>query len=222
MKVLLVGTGDLSRRVKQLFLDRAHCDVLTCGDGREALALAAAEHPNLIVLGDVTDPEAFECRRRLQAAESTRGLPVLLLVTDEQRPRAPADAELADRDDPQQILDRVLELLERPRRYGVRRPVKLRVDVYGPAGHGVGHTRDLSISGMYLRSDLDLAPGDAVQLIFGLPVPGRPTVRAVGEVVRRQAQDNTGTPAAGGLGIRFRKVGRRDRSAIAGLVDESS
>ena len=64
----------------RLILERAGFEVIAARDGAEAVELACARPPQLVVL-DVTMPEVdgLEALERLRADERTAGVPVLLL-----------------------------------------------------------------------------------------------------------------------------------------------
>jgi DNA-binding response OmpR family regulator len=64
-----------------LRLQRSGYDVLTAGDGEEALAAALEHGPDLALL-DVMMPklDGYEVTERLRASDSTRHMPVILLT----------------------------------------------------------------------------------------------------------------------------------------------
>jgi DNA-binding response OmpR family regulator len=64
-----------------LRLERSGCDVVSAGDGEQALATALARTPDLALL-DVMMPklDGYEVTERLRGEESTRYLPIILLT----------------------------------------------------------------------------------------------------------------------------------------------
>ena len=64
-----------------LRLERAGYDVVTAGDGEQALAAALERAPDLALL-DVMMPklDGYEVTQRLRASDSTRHVPVILLT----------------------------------------------------------------------------------------------------------------------------------------------
>ena len=80
-RILVVDDLDTNVRLLEAKLTLEYYDVLTCGDGMTALAIAAEHQPDLILL-DVMMPgmDGFETCRRLKADASTRHIPVVLVT----------------------------------------------------------------------------------------------------------------------------------------------
>ena len=80
-RILVVDDLDTNVRLLEAKLTLEYYDVLTCGDGMSALAIAAEHQPDLILL-DVMMPgmDGFETCRRLKADASTRHIPVVLVT----------------------------------------------------------------------------------------------------------------------------------------------
>lgn len=78
MKILLVDDDPRLRDIVRLALDRAGFAVVTAAEGRQALAAAAREAPDLVIL-DIGLPEmdGLECCRRLRAVSE---VPILFLT----------------------------------------------------------------------------------------------------------------------------------------------
>lgn len=81
-KVLLVDDSRTVLLLEQMCLGREPYTLLTATDGREAVAKALAEQPDLILM-DVVMPNmgGFEALRQLRAQESTRHIPVIMVTT---------------------------------------------------------------------------------------------------------------------------------------------
>lgn len=80
-RILVVDDVEPNVRLLEAKLTLEYYDVLTCTDGATALALAAAERPDIVLL-DVMMPgmDGFETCRRLKAAPETRDIPVVLVT----------------------------------------------------------------------------------------------------------------------------------------------
>jgi two-component system, cell cycle response regulator len=80
-RVLVVDDLDVNVKLLQAKLSAEYFEVLTACDGRAALAIAAAESPDVILL-DVMMPrmDGFEVCRRLKANPRTADLPVVMVT----------------------------------------------------------------------------------------------------------------------------------------------
>jgi hypothetical protein len=108
------------------------------------------------------------------------------------------------------------------RRSSLRRAVSLDCDVRsklwdGPAPHRV---RDLSPEGLWLDSDLPLATGDALVLVFRPPRWPRHLhpVSALAQVVRVGRGRRRHQPDPGGMGLRFVDLRPSDRHLLTHLL----
>lgn len=84
-KILAVDDEKHIVRLIQVNLERAGYDVITAGDGKEALEKVESEKPDMIVL-DVMMPlmDGFEVLRTLKADPGTREIPVIMLTAKAQ------------------------------------------------------------------------------------------------------------------------------------------
>jgi CheY-like chemotaxis protein len=80
-KVLLVEDNEEGRDGLARHLRRKGYETLLAVDGRQALAVARAEAPDLILM-DMSLPilDGWEATRQLKAAPETRGIPVIALT----------------------------------------------------------------------------------------------------------------------------------------------
>src|ERR671933_1863954 len=80
-RILLVEDNELNRDMLSRRLSRRGHQVLEATDGGAALALAASERPDLILM-DMSLPvlDGWEATRRLKAAPATRSIPVIALT----------------------------------------------------------------------------------------------------------------------------------------------
>jgi CheY-like chemotaxis protein len=81
-KILLVDDADTILMVERMVLSKGPYDVVTAKDGKEGVARAEAERPDLILM-DVVMPNmnGFEACRRLRETEATRAIPIIMVTT---------------------------------------------------------------------------------------------------------------------------------------------
>jgi len=119
-RVLVVDDEADIRTILALILRRAGYEVVTAGDGIEALLAIERQPPDLVLL-DVMMPrlDGFETLRRIRDGQATAQLPVILLSTRVQpADRIPgldrgADDHVPKPFEPADLLARVRSLLER-------------------------------------------------------------------------------------------------------------
>ena len=118
--VLVVDDFEDNRSMYAMYLTYSGYDVLEAGDGREAVEMACAKMPDVIVM-DLTLPvmDGWEATRRLKADERTRHIPIIVLtghaVAGQARDarNAGCDAFLAKPCLPEMLVEKVQELLQR-------------------------------------------------------------------------------------------------------------
>jgi DNA-binding response OmpR family regulator len=118
--VLIADDDEDIRALVAFRLERAGYDVVTAGDGEQALRLALERTPQLAVL-DVMMPKltGLEVTRRLRAEEATSAIPVILLTARVQEADIAAGFEAGAADyikkpfSPQELRARVQTILAR-------------------------------------------------------------------------------------------------------------
>lgn len=81
-KILLVDDSTTVLLMEKMILSKGPYQVVTAINGEEAVAKAATEKPDLILL-DVVMPKmnGFEACRALRAQETTRSTPIIMVTT---------------------------------------------------------------------------------------------------------------------------------------------
>ncbi|HYI08739.1 MAG TPA: response regulator [Thermoanaerobaculia bacterium] len=81
-KILLVDDSATTLMMEQMVLRGQSYQIVTASNGREAVATAAIEKPDLILL-DVIMPEmnGFEACRRIRQQEATKNVPIIMVTT---------------------------------------------------------------------------------------------------------------------------------------------
>ena len=80
-RILVVEDNEMNRDMLSRRLQRREYEVLLALDGRQGIAMARSESPDLILL-DLSLPEidGWEATRRLKADPATRDIPVIALT----------------------------------------------------------------------------------------------------------------------------------------------
>jgi Tfp pilus assembly protein PilZ len=106
----------------------------------------------------------------------------------------------------------------RPTRQHERRPIELPVVLVDDANRVRGKIRfdskDISIGGAFLRSDLLFEIGEELRIEFSLPEG--PRVRARGRVVRVSRERDVGHVP--GMGVEFTELSDSDRDAVRAFI----
>ena len=91
--ILIVDDDPVVQRVLQHYLERVQYRTMSAKNGREAIELAAREHPQLIIL-DVMMPEVggLTALRQLKELPATKDIPVII-VTVQTAPVTQLEAE---------------------------------------------------------------------------------------------------------------------------------
>jgi CheY-like chemotaxis protein len=115
-KILLVEDNEMNRDMLSRRLTRNGFEVLVAIDGAQAVAMAAAESPDLILM-DMSLPvmDGLEATRQVKAAPATRAIPIIALTANalvEDRERALA-AGCDDFDTKPVELPRLLEKIKK-------------------------------------------------------------------------------------------------------------
>jgi DNA-binding response OmpR family regulator len=81
-KILLVDDSLTTLMMHRMALSKGSFDIITARSGVDAVTMAIAERPDLIVM-DVVMPElsGFEACARLRATEATKLTPIILVTT---------------------------------------------------------------------------------------------------------------------------------------------
>jgi DNA-binding response OmpR family regulator len=81
-KILLVDDSATTLMMEQMVLRGHAYEIVTAKNGREAVAVAILEKPDLVLL-DVVMPEmnGFEACRELRQLEATRDVPIIMVTT---------------------------------------------------------------------------------------------------------------------------------------------
>lgn len=210
-KILLAEDIDLFLHLEEAFFTREAVDLLVARTGRKALEMAAAERPDLVLLGlDLPEMKGDECCRRLKESTALRQIPVILVAPNDQ-PATLKRCLQAGCDDVVtkpinrhlllQIAGRFLNIVART---PPRASARLRVH-YGTGTQKllVDYSVNLSTGGVFIESRELLPAETPLSLEFCLP-EGKQPIRCRGRVAWVNTTDrpvSAGLPP--GMGVQF-------------------
>ena len=216
-KILLVDDVRLFLELEKTFLRRVVCEILTASSGEEALEVLRLERPALIVLDDqMPGIGGLETCRRIKSDPDLRSTIVLMASSPGLEPAcwdAGADGFVAKPIVQQGFIERIRSFLPALQlRRNERAFVRLEVEAW--IGDSVIRTssRDLSTTGIFIKTDHPAFPGQSVKLRFNLPGAAAP-IEARGEVRNRILPEGE-TRLSPGFGVLFRDLGEEERRSI--------
>jgi uncharacterized protein (TIGR02266 family) len=208
-RILIVDDAPMFRELESLFLARSG-QVLTAGDGAEALELAHREAPDVIVT-DLSMPgmRGDQLCRRVKADPDLSRIPVIIVTgrddgeEHELAVRAGADDVLEKPVSRVALIQSVNHFLRLAMRGLVRVPLQTDVRLAAETLDAKGRSLNISRGGMFVELPASgPVPETEIRLEFELPNAGTPLAPTAKVVWRRRA---TGDQHPG-LGLQFLKL----------------
>lgn len=180
-KILLVDDVKLLLEMQKRFLASSKVNILTAGDGTEALEVARRERPDLIVMDRyMPNMDGIVCCATLKADPALMHIPVIM-VSNAAQPdideynRIGCNDYLSKPIDGKIFLNTIKKYLPSIERRGQRVTCRTEVRLIRNGSVRVGMSEDLSLGGMYVVSALPLSKGDELSGSFVLPGSDSPT-----------------------------------------------
>jgi uncharacterized protein (TIGR02266 family) len=225
-KILLAEDKDLFLCLQKAFFARETVDLIVARTGRKVLEMAAAERPDLVLLGlDLPEMAGDECCRRLKENHTLRSIPVILLAPHDQ-PESLKRCLQAGCDDVVtkpicrplflQVAGRLLNIANRT---GPRTSTRLRIH-YGTGTQKLltDYSVNLSAGGVFIESMEILPVETPLALEFSLP-GGHLTIRCRGRVAWVNTADqpiNFRLPP--GMGVQFLDLSLNDLDTLREFI----
>ncbi len=199
MKLLLVDDMKSFLDLERTFLRRADCHVYTATTGLEAIKVAQNVRPDLAML-DIEMPEmnGIEAMRIFSATPTLKQIPVVVCSSlpkkDEALNAGAVDfiQKPVEEDQYLEVIQRYIPLkVRKDGRRALEAPCTLAIE-----GRAVSCTlADVSVSGVFIRTDHPLKIGDHLSMRFSIPMEkGNKEIQAEGIPVRA-------TPKGWGIGF---------------------
>jgi CheY-like chemotaxis protein len=217
-KILLVDDMRSFLDLETTFLQRAECRLFTASTGLEAVRLARAEKPDLIIL-DLEMPEmnGIQACRILKADPQTQRTPIIVLTSmqmeDEAR-RAGAEHYLRKPIDEPRFLAEIKKFLPIHERADPRVVIDVPISFWRDGEPFIGRLLNLSRTGLFIATDQLLPVGARLEISFALPhdFSGK-RITAEAMVVRVSEQEPQG------FGSRFFQISSGARLFIEEFLD---
>ena len=221
--ILVVDDAPMFREIETTFLRRT-ARVITASDGTEALEIARARRPDIIV-SDLTmvAMDGDELCTRLRDDVDLRRTPTIIVTSG----RSAEEHERAVRAGADDVLEKPLSrvtLLQAVNRFlrltvrGLDRvPLDAEVQLRSSAGDETwGWGLNVSRGGMFVEVDSALEPDTEVDVRFTLPASDV-TVQPTARVIWRRPPSTTSRP---GMGLQFLKLAQEDARILDNYVYE--
>jgi CheY-like chemotaxis protein len=175
-KILLVDDVKLLLEIQKGLLSSSRVKIFTAADGHEALAVTRNELPNLIVMDNhMPKMDGVTCCREIKADPQLQHIPVIMLsneLKDDEVDgfRAAGFSEcLAKPIKAKQFLTTLKKYLPAIECRSQRVPVSLDVILLDSDTAAVCKSKDISLNGINIVSEIHPSPGDEVRFTFVLP-----------------------------------------------------
>lgn len=225
-KILLVDDVDFFLDVEMDFLARTPVEILTAGNGADALRLIRQERPQLVYL-DVTLPDidGAECCRRIKDDPYLRLTPVILVFASSKDLSADAMEQYGCDDVLAKPLERKVFLNcgyrflfgveRRNKRVRCQTPIHCRFEHDSLESNVV----DINVHGVYVQSRMSVLPGTTLTVSFKLPaidtaIEGRARVAWVNQGAQR---NNLNLPQ--GFGVQLLQIPTAAQSVLTDFVN---
>lgn len=224
-KVLLVDDTELFLHLERTFLQRSGIEILTAGDGCQALELARMHSPGLVFL-DLNMPkmDGDECCRTLKSDPTLKHIAVVMVTTKGR----PQDVERCWKAGCDEILlkpinrtefvataQKYLQVPVRQERYKAEILVQYGKDAENRL---TDFTIDISSGGLFVCTENPLDVDDSLSICFLLTNPNREISCHAQVAWVNSPMKLTKTTLPAGMGIRFNDLSLEDLHAIRDFI----
>ncbi len=193
-KILLVDDMKNFLDLEKSFLKRAECKIYTATTGLEAIKVAKTELPDIIML-DVEMPEmnGIEATRILKSDSQTKDIPIVIVTSldnmEEKAKIAGCDAFYRKPIDEDNFLNVIQSFIELKIRKFPRVPLEVPVKIKENNSVFYGEISNISLNGVYLKSEYRPFLGSLIELSFSIPLDGEEKQITTLAYVVRQDKD---------------------------------
>lgn len=218
--VLIADDLKLFLEIEKSYLQRGGFEVLTAGGGEEAVRVATASRPHLVLLDlEMPGMDGVAACAAMRDVPALAATPIIIMSargdekTRERCLKAGCTEFVVKPEKPEELLGLVARILAVRKRGSERITVVFDVKGEGGEHQVIGRARDLSAGGMLLETAAPLAAGATLKVEFYLPRT-KTQIRATAEVTRVAAIPGGGHQA----GLRFTDLSQADQEQILDFV----
>jgi len=219
-KVLIVSEKTREPTLDSAFLHQPNIRLLSSYPDADGLMLARKKHPALIVEHLCSsEGQGLEFCQDLRSDPRTREIPLIVVAETELHSRIAAiraEALLKKPLDRREYFDAVRRFLPMPERSSERTAVNLRFRYQVENRHAQAFSRDISLSGAFIKSDSPLSMGTRLDVEFSIPGNWDP-VRCAAVVRSGPLRDEGFGP--GGFGIEFEGLADDDAERLEQFIE---
>ena len=219
--ILIVDDPGILLETQRTFLHRNGFLLVPVAGGEESLRLAREKKPDLIVLDAAkSSPEGLETCSRFKSDPQLQGIPLVIVgsLRDRQAAKLAGAEGFVPRPVTQaSLLSQVRRFVTASERANSRLPVGFKVTCRTGDGGFVAFSRDLSSTGMFLKSSRPPSKGSFMLLSFVLPGERPVPIETEAEVIRVVLPDPSMRLTAG-TGLRFTTLAAEIKIEIGRFV----
>jgi CheY-like chemotaxis protein len=221
-KLLIVDDLKTCIDTEKNILSRACFEIFTATSAEEALAIHKAERVDLIITDlDMSGISGDTLCSMIRKDEELKHVSIIIVCINaasniERVSKCKANSFITKPINPEQLFDKVTQLLNIPKRKSCRVLLKVSVNGKSEDGSFFCSSKDISSTGILLQTDRKFAKGDIISCAFFLPDSMRVFVDA--EIMRAgKNHDNTFL-----YGAKYVDLSEEYRSAIEAFIDKRS
>jgi len=220
-KILLVDDDEFFIEFERSFIQRKHFEILEARNGSEALEVIRKHNPDLVLL-DLYMPgmDGLEVIARMRA-EGYLEIPVIVVSNEQSMEKirelkeAGAGDYLTKPIDIDELVLKVNKFLNETVRSDRRLPVSIKLKYRALDELLSGESRDLSTTGIFVRTRKNLEVGNLVELfLYSTEDADAEPIRLMGEVVRTVENDREE-----GAGLKFINLRQESIELIRQLLE---
>ncbi len=223
-KILIADDTETFLRLEKMLLERSGYQILTAGNGTEALKLIQTEKPKLAFLDLIMpDMNGDTVCRFVKNNKSLKETVIIMVTTrsdDESRDRcmqAGCDDYLTKPVTQRDLFEKVTKFIPIERRKHTRVPLRITAECLESGELFRSSTIDISQGGVFIETDSPPAMGTELSVEISLPT-SQDKIKVMGLVVRQVTVDTATTTRTPGMGIRFTNLTDRDGDKIREYV----